>query len=72
MRELTSEAWGPCLRVARRARRQGLDGLLVPSAALAGETNLVVFGTALHKVIEGSSSVRSAPRSMRGVDRVVA
>jgi len=63
--------WRSCQRIARQARRQGLDGLLVPSAALTGETNLVVFGTAIYKVAEGSSSVRFPPRLMRRLERHV-
>jgi RES domain len=42
--ELVGEDYGPCQRVAEAQRRAGGEGLIVPSAALPGTSNLVLFG----------------------------
>lgn len=42
--ELVSDDYAACQRLADRQRREGARGLVVPSAALPGTGNLVVFG----------------------------
>jgi RES domain-containing protein len=54
-----------CQDLGARARAAGFDGLLVPSAALAGATNLVVFAHALHKVHVEASEVVAPPTDPR-------
>lgn len=42
--ELVDDDWGACQDWAGRLRRQGVPGIVVPSAALPGTRNLVLFG----------------------------
>lgn len=42
--DLTADDWGPCQALAERLRDRGCTGLLSPSAALPGCTNLTLFG----------------------------
>lgn len=41
---LTAADWAPCQALAVRLREGGCPGVLSPSAALAGHTNLTIFG----------------------------
>lgn len=45
--DLTGDDYGACQRLADAARTAQLDGVLAPSAALAGQRTLAVFGSAL-------------------------
>ena len=45
--DLVDDDWSACQQLADRSRGVGLAGLIVPSAALAGTRNLVVFGPRL-------------------------
>lgn len=45
--ELVADAYGPCQQAAERWRQGGVDAVVVPSAALPGTDNLVVFGQRL-------------------------
>ncbi len=48
--------------LSTRARRLGADGMIVPSAARAGEWNLVVFPSAFARLtVDGSTITRPAP-----------
>ncbi|GIU84517.1 MAG: hypothetical protein KatS3mg008_1292 [Acidimicrobiales bacterium] len=42
--ELVGDDWKPCQDLARRLREEGVPGLVVPSAALPGTRNIVLFG----------------------------
>ena len=42
--ELVADDWAACQAMAERARADGVAGLIVPSAALPGTRNLVLFG----------------------------
>jgi hypothetical protein len=42
--ELVADDHGPCQRLASRLRARGVPGLRVPSAALPGAENVVLFG----------------------------
>ncbi len=44
---LVADDWGPCQALAGRLRADGRAGLVVPSAALAGTDNVVLFGPRL-------------------------
>jgi RES domain-containing protein len=41
---LTAADWAPCQRLAARLRDERCPGILSPSAALEGHTNLTIFG----------------------------
>jgi hypothetical protein len=60
-----------CRAVAARAREAGYDGILAPSAALAGEQTLVVFASAMRKLSEGHSRIGRPPERARRVLRRV-
>lgn len=47
--------------LADDARRAGYDGILAPSGALPGETTLVVFASAIDKVVAEHSRVQRPP-----------
>lgn len=53
-----------CQAIAEWAQRAGYEGILAPSAALAGEVMLAVFAAALGKVTEEHSRVQRPPRRM--------
>jgi len=59
--DLTSDDYAQCQRVAHLARERGLDGILSPSAALAGAATLVVFEGATHQITVELSRVRTPP-----------
>jgi len=42
--ELVGDDWAPCHDLADRLRAEGVPGIVVPSAALPGTRNVVVFG----------------------------
>lgn len=44
LRDMTDGDWGACQRAATVMRAEGVRGILSPSAALAGATNLTLFG----------------------------
>jgi RES domain-containing protein len=48
--------------LSTKARGLGADGMIVPSAARAGEWNLVVFPSAFSKLaVDGSTTTRPTP-----------
>lgn len=49
--------------LATKARSLGADGMIVPSAARAGEWNLVVFPSAFSKLTVGGSTITRPMRS---------
>ena len=59
--DLTGEDWKPCQELAALAAAHGYDGVLGPSAALAGDTTLVVLRPALHRVHVVSAIVERGP-----------
>lgn len=61
---LVSDDLRRCQDIAEWARREGYEGILAPSAALAGELILAVFSSALGKVIEEHSRVQRPPRRL--------
>lgn len=63
--DLTGDDYTRCQEIADRARAAGFDGILAPSAALAGELTVVVFTHALHRVTEEHSRVQRPPKTMR-------
>jgi RES domain-containing protein len=62
--ELVSNDLARCQAIAASAEREGYEGILAPSAALAGERVLAVFASALDKLTEEHSRVQRAPRRM--------
>lgn len=53
---------GAAHALSTRARSLGADGIIVPSAARAGEWNLVVFPSAFGRLtVDGSTTTRPAP-----------
>jgi RES domain-containing protein len=56
--------WAVCQSLADRARDLGIDGVLAPSGALAGEITLVVFAHALRKVTAEHSRIQRPPVRM--------
>ncbi len=70
-RDLTGDDLTRCQSIANRACAAAYDGILAPSAALKGQTTLVVFASAVKKISEVSSHVRHAPpRMSKFSDRV--
>ncbi|HYL59419.1 MAG TPA: RES family NAD+ phosphorylase [Candidatus Acidoferrales bacterium] len=69
--ELTGDDLARCQEIAQRAQRAGFDGILAPSAALDGQQTLVVFATAMRKVVEQSSGVGQPPAHARRMLRRV-
>ncbi len=53
-----------CRQLAADARDAGFDGVLAPSGALAGETTVAVFASAMGKVIAEHSRVQRPPVRM--------
>lgn len=43
--ELVGDDWGPCQDLADRLRSAGVPGVIVPSAALPGTDNIILFGS---------------------------
>jgi RES domain-containing protein len=62
--EITDDDCSTCRDLADKAREAGLDGILAPSGALAGETTLVVFAHALLKLTAEHSRVQRPPIRM--------
>ena len=55
-------ARAPAQALATKARSLGAEGMIVPSAARAGEWNLVVFPSAFARLsVDGSTITRPAP-----------
>jgi len=53
---------GAAQALSATARRLGAEGMIVPSAARAGEWNLVVFPSAFAKLaVDGSTTTRPTP-----------
>jgi RES domain-containing protein len=61
---LTSDDLKRCQELAAAARAAGFDGVLGPSAALAGETTIAVFAPAVHKLVPEHSRIQRPPRRM--------
>lgn len=62
--ELTGDDVTRCQQLAEDARAAGFDGVLAPSGALAGETTLAVFASAMIKVTAQHSRVQRPPVRM--------
>jgi RES domain-containing protein len=56
-----------CQALGEAARAAGLEGVLAPSAALAGEVILVVFPSGTPKLTEEQSRVQRAPARLRAL-----
>jgi RES domain-containing protein len=65
--DLTSDGLTRCQELGEAARAAGFEGILAPSAALAGEIILVVFPSAMAKVTEERSRVQRAPARLRAL-----
>ena len=65
--DLTSDDLAPCQELGEAARAAGFEGILAPSAALTGETILVVFPSSIAKVTEEHSRVQRAPARLRAL-----
>jgi RES domain-containing protein len=63
--DLVDDDLSPCQQVSDRAHAIGYDGILAPSAALAGQQTLAVFASAMRKAAEEHSRVKQAPPRMR-------
>lgn len=60
--ELVGEDYSPTQELAARVRAAGMDGICVPSAALPGTENLVLFGTrVLHPYLYHASIQEEVP-----------
>jgi RES domain-containing protein len=64
LEELASDDYTTCQRVAALARERGLDGVLSPSAALAGAATLALFDVAVLKIVVERSTVKAPPPRM--------
>jgi hypothetical protein len=65
LRDLLSDDYAVCQRIAVRARAAGLDGILAPSAALRGAATRTVFQHACTKLKELRSRVGPPPARLR-------
>jgi RES domain-containing protein len=65
--DLTSDDLTRCQTLGDAARAAGLEGVLAPSAALAGEVILVVFPSGTPKLTEEASRVQRAPARLRAL-----
>lgn len=65
--DLTSDALTRCQALGDAARAAGFEGVLAPSAALAGEIILVVFPSGTPKLTEEHSRVQRAPAQLRAM-----
>ena len=63
--ELTSDDLGECQRIADYARDAGYDGVLGPSAALAGNHTIAVFASGMRNIAAGRSHVGKPPSRVR-------
>lgn len=66
--DLVDDDYGGCQEIADAARMAGLDGVLAPSAGLAGERTLAVFTAALDRgaVTEQTGRVQVPPLATLG------
>jgi len=60
--ELVTDDLEPCRRLADRLRRDGATGAVVPSAALPGTRNVVLFGA---RIAAGWQAAAAGPRDIR-------
>jgi RES domain-containing protein len=65
--DLTRDDLTQCQALGEAARAAGFEGVLAPSAALAGETILVVFPSGTPKLTEEQSRVQRAPARLRAL-----
>jgi RES domain-containing protein len=65
--DLTRDDLTRCQRLGEAAREAGFEGVLAPSAALAGEAILVVFPSGTPKLTEEQSRVQRAPARLRAL-----
>jgi RES domain-containing protein len=65
--DLTRDDLTRCQTLGDAARVAGLEGVLAPSAALAGEVILVVFPSGTPKLTEEQSRVQRAPARLRAL-----
>lgn len=63
--ELVGDDLRQCQEVAQYASDAGYDAILAPSAALAGETTLAVFASAMGKISAQRSHVGPPPVRVR-------
>ena len=62
--DLIGDDYAVTRRIAEVAASAGFEGILAPSAALAGHTTLVVFPAGMHAAQPGISRVRQPPPRM--------
>lgn len=65
--DLIGDDWAPCQKISIQAHSVGFEGILAPSAALAGETTLVVFPEGIGKLDAEHSRVQRPPIRMLDV-----
>jgi RES domain-containing protein len=65
--DLTSDDLSRCQALGDAARAAGFEGMLAPSAALAGETTLVVFPSGMARLTEDHSRVQRPPARLRAL-----
>jgi RES domain len=65
--DLTADDLTRCQALGDAARAAGFEGILAPSAALAGEIILAVFPAAIAKVTEEHSRVQRPPARLRAL-----
>lgn len=65
--DLTDDDLELCQSLSAAARRAGFAGPLAPSAAVTGESTLVVFGAGMRRVTEVHSRIQVPPKSLRRV-----
>jgi RES domain-containing protein len=69
--ELVSDDLSRCQELATEAREAGFDGILAPSAALAGDITLGVFASAMGKVDAEHSRIQRPPiRMIRVLEQI--
>jgi RES domain-containing protein len=69
--DLLGDDYGKCQAVADFARVNGFEGLLAPSAAVAGGKTLVVFASGMSKLTLGRSRVRQPPPRIADLLRAI-
>jgi RES domain-containing protein len=65
--DLIGDDFTRCQALGEAARAAGFEGVLAPSAALAGEVILVVFPSGTPKLTEEQSRVQRAPARLRAL-----
>jgi RES domain-containing protein len=69
--DLVGDYYVKSQEVAERARAEGYEGLLAPSAAVHGGKTLVVFAVGMHRLVLEESRVRQPPPRLADLLRVI-